>query len=85
MNRKFAEEAVKAALSGDKERLKYFMDRIDDPEGFQVIMFLGDCQPDTCDTINFRGKEMTQAEYKEMQELDAKMGYPWIHTTLDIK
>ena len=82
MNKEFAKEAVKAALAGDKERLKYFMDRIDEPEGIKTIMFLrGDYPPDT---VDYRGKKMTYDEFKEMQELDKRMGYPWIKTTLNI-
>lgn len=81
-HRWYAEEAVKAALAGDKEKAKYFIDRINDPEDDHTLMFLhGDYPPDK---VTFRGKEMTWEEFKELQKLDERMGVRWIHATLDI-
>ncbi|PVD50795.1 hypothetical protein DC498_17640 [Terrimonas sp.] len=82
-NRWYAEQAVKAALAGDKEKASYFIDRMNESDPEQTLMFLHGKYPP--DTVNYRGKEMTWEEFEEMKKLDERMGVKWIHTTLDIK
>lgn len=80
-NRWYAEQAVKAALEGDREKVEHFMDQMNDPNDQRTVMFLRGYP----DKITFRGKEMTMAEFRKLQELDERMGIHWIHSTLDIK